>query len=65
MHELGRSRDGRSVTNFAIYHDRYRRTPDGWRFSERVYQLVYLDTTDLAGSPARSWRATQTSGDRA
>jgi ketosteroid isomerase-like protein len=29
---------------------RYRRTRDGWRFSERVYELRYLDTTPLAGS---------------
>lgn len=65
MHELGRSRDGRSVTNFAIYHDRYQRTPAGWRFSERVYELTYLDTTDLTGSPAASWRAAQASGGRA
>jgi hypothetical protein len=54
MHELGRSRDGRSMTNFAIYHDRYQRTPDGWRFSERVYEIRYLDTTALTGSPLAS-----------
>lgn len=52
MHELGRSRDGRSVTNFGVYHDRYQRTPDGWKFSERVYEIVYLDTTALTGSPS-------------
>jgi ketosteroid isomerase-like protein len=49
--ELGRMRDGRSQLNYAIYHDRYRRTPDGWRFTERVYEVRYLDTTPLAGSP--------------
>jgi len=62
MHELGRGRDGSSMTNFAIYHDRYERTPDGWRFSERVYEVVYLDTTPLAGSP-RS-RSAPTAGPR-
>jgi hypothetical protein len=31
-------------------HDRYRRTPDGWRFTERIYEVRYLDTTPLAGS---------------
>jgi hypothetical protein len=25
--------------------------PDGWRFSERVHEIKYLDTTPLAGSP--------------
>ena len=48
--ELGRSRDGRSELNYAIYHDRYQRTGDGWKFTERVYEVRYLDTTPLAGS---------------
>jgi ketosteroid isomerase-like protein len=51
MSELIRLRDGSSHLNYAIYHDRYRRTPDGWRFAERVYEIRYLDTTPLAGSP--------------
>ena len=36
--------------NYGIYHDRYQRTPDGWRFTERVYEIRYLDDTPLAGS---------------
>jgi ketosteroid isomerase-like protein len=48
--ELGHLRDGRSELNYAIYHDRYRRTPDGWRFTERVYEIRYLDNSPLAGS---------------
>ncbi len=48
--ELIGLRDGSSHLNHAIYHDRYRRTPDGWRFTERVYEIRYLDTTPLAGS---------------
>jgi hypothetical protein len=48
--EFGRFHDGRSHLNYAIYHDRYQRTPDGWRFTERVYEVRYLDTTSLAGS---------------
>jgi hypothetical protein len=31
--------------------DRYRRTPDGWKFTERVYEIRYLDTTPLAARP--------------
>ena len=50
MHEVGRTRDGRSELNYAIYHDHYRRTPDGWKFTERVYEVRYHDTTPLAGS---------------
>jgi ketosteroid isomerase-like protein len=48
--EFGRMRDGRSELNYAVYHDRYQRTADGWKFAERVYEVRYLDTTPLAGS---------------
>jgi ketosteroid isomerase-like protein len=48
--EFGRMRDGSSELNFSVYHDRYQRTPDGWKFTERVYEIRYLDTTPLAGS---------------
>jgi ketosteroid isomerase-like protein len=50
MQELIRLRGGSSHVNYAIYHDRYRRTPDGWKFTERVYEIRYLDATPLAGS---------------
>jgi ketosteroid isomerase-like protein len=55
IQELGRVRDGRSVLDYLIYHDRYRRTPDGWKFTERVAEFRYLDTTPLAGSPHAAW----------
>jgi len=48
--ELIRLRGGRSELNYAIYHDRYQRTSDGWKFTERVYEIRYLDTTPLTGS---------------
>jgi len=50
MSELGHLHDGRFELNYAVYHDRYQRTPDGWRFAERVYEIRYIDTTPLAGS---------------
>ena len=50
IQELARTRDGRQGLNFAVYHDRYRRTGDGWKFTERVYEVRYLDTTPLAGA---------------
>lgn len=50
IQELARARDGRQSLNYAVYHDRYQRTPEGWRFSERVYEVRYLDPTPLAGS---------------
>jgi ketosteroid isomerase-like protein len=54
IQELGRGRDGRTELNFAIYHDRYQRTGDGWKFTERVFEVRYLDTTPLAGSAPRT-----------
>jgi ketosteroid isomerase-like protein len=48
--ELMHGRDGRSQLNYSVYHERYQRTPDGWKFTERVYEVRYLDTTPLAGS---------------
>src|SRR6266487_1511458 len=54
IQELARARDGRQGLNYAIYHDRYQRTGDGWKFTERVYEVRYLDTTPLAGpAPAQ------------
>ena len=52
--EFGRFREGGSHLNYAIYHDRYQRTADGWKFTERVYEVRYLDTTPLPGFPPRA-----------
>ena len=49
VQEIARLLDGRSGLNFAIYHDTYRRTPRGWKFAERIYEVRYLDTTPLKG----------------
>jgi ketosteroid isomerase-like protein len=54
--ELGRFRDGRSQLHYAIYHDRYQRTQDGWKFAERVYEVRYVDITPLAGFGAGASR---------
>src|SRR4051794_1982277 len=48
--ELGQFRDGSSLFNCGVYHDRYQRTPEGWKFTERVYEVKYLDTTPLTGA---------------
>ena len=48
--ELIHLRDGRYDLNYAVYHDRYQRTEEGWKFAERVYEVRYLDHTPLAGS---------------
>jgi ketosteroid isomerase-like protein len=54
--EFGHGRDGNSHSNYGVYHDRYQRTADGWKFAERVYEVIYLDTTPLAGSAPRGRR---------
>jgi len=51
--ELIRLHDGSSELNYAIYHDRYQRTGDGWKFTERSYEVRYLDHSPLAGSAPR------------
>ncbi|MGH3877650.1 MAG: nuclear transport factor 2 family protein [Actinophytocola sp.] len=48
---FGQTREGGSHLNYSVYHDRYQRTADGWRFAERVDEVKYLDTTPLTGSP--------------
>jgi len=49
-------RDGRSELTYAMYHDRYRPTVDGSKFTERVHEIGYLDHSPLAGSaPQPSW----------
>ena len=50
LSEFGRMRDGSSQVNYAVYHDRYQRTPDGWKFAERVYEVRYFDRSPLSGS---------------
>ena len=52
--EFGRMRDGKSELNYAVWHDRYQRTPDGWKFAERVYEVRYVDPTELPGSAPAS-----------
>jgi SnoaL-like domain len=55
--ELIRLRDGSSHVNYAICHDRYQHTPDGWKFTERAYEIRYLGTTSLADSAPQAARA--------
>ncbi|MBD0424709.1 LUD domain-containing protein [Streptomyces sp. TRM S81-3] len=54
IQELARTLDGRQGLNYAVYHDRYQRTEEGWKFAERVYEVRYLDTSPLAGTAPRA-----------
>jgi ketosteroid isomerase-like protein len=57
MQELVRLHDGSHHMNFAIYHDRYLRTGEGWKFTERVFDIRYLESP-LAGSAPRTAEGT-------
>jgi ketosteroid isomerase-like protein len=50
LSELAHLHDGSSHLNYFVYHDRFQRTPDGWKFTQRVAEFRYLDTAPLAGS---------------
>ncbi|MGW2614143.1 LUD domain-containing protein [Streptomyces sp. NPDC001500] len=65
IQELARALDGRQGLNYAVYHDRYQRTEEGWRFAERVYEVRYLDTSPLAGTAPRSARGSGTGSAKA
>ncbi|GJF31159.1 hypothetical protein KNE206_38590 [Kitasatospora sp. NE20-6] len=60
IQELARALDGRQGLNYAVYHDRYRRTAEGWRFAERVYEVRYLDTSPLTGTAPRTEQGSAT-----
>ena len=63
MFELARLRDRSSHLNYAVYHDRYQRAGDGWKFTERRYEILYLDTSPLACSaPPHPGRRTERPG---
>src|SRR4029450_1738774 len=56
---FGHMRAGSSHLTYSVYHDRYRRTPEGWKFTERADEIMYLDTTPLAGSPPQKTTTTR------
>lgn len=60
IHEIFQLRDGSSHMNYAVYHDRYQRTTDGWKFTERVYDVRYVDNSVLNGSAPTNDLATST-----
>jgi hypothetical protein len=53
--ELGRGPDGKGLLTIGVYHDRYRRKADGWRFGERRFHALYSGPPDLSATPA-GWR---------
>jgi hypothetical protein len=51
--ELMRSCDDSWQLRYGVYHDRYRRTSDGWKFTERRDEVRPRDVASLDGSTRR------------
>jgi len=51
VHELGQRGAGEGgLDSYGLYHDRLIRTDAGWRFAERRFQPLYLDTGAMPGN---------------
>ena len=46
--EYGCGADGVGRLTLGVYHDRLRRTKDGWRFQERRFEALYSGAPDLS-----------------
>jgi len=47
--ELGWPQAGEATCTLGVYDDRYCLTPEGWRFAERTFHIVYMGPPDLSG----------------
>lgn len=49
----------KGMFNIGVYQDKYTRTPDGWKFAERYYAVLYNDGDGGTGAttpyPALKW----------
>ena len=52
LHEWGKGPDGSGMVTLGVYHDTFRRDPDGWRFTERDFHSMYSGPADMSGTPA-------------
>lgn len=50
VNEVARGKDGGGNYNLAVYEDDLIRTAAGWKFTERNYKVLYLDTSPLNGT---------------
>ncbi len=49
VRELQWREDGTASELLGVYHDTVTRTPDGWRFARRSFELVYDGPVELPG----------------
>ncbi len=52
--EIGWPSEGPGTLTIGHYVDGYARTAEGWRFSERIFRILYMGPGDLSGSPVGS-----------
>ena len=55
VHEEARGPNGRFYRNNAVSHDRLRRSGDGWVFTARHYEYLWLDLTEFGGDTFMSF----------
>ena len=49
LSEFGKDASGQGVYFIGTYHDRYRRTEEGWRFAHRRFDFLYRGKTEAPG----------------
>lgn len=54
-HEAARGPNGRYYRNNGMWHDRLKRSGDGWVFTQRVYQFFWLDHSPFSGDTFMSF----------
>lgn len=62
LSELFQLRNGNSHVNYGVYRDRYRRTPAGWKFVERAYEMRYVEGTEPVRPRAQDGHGTSAPG---
>ena len=55
VHEEARGPNGRFYRNNAVSHDRLRRSGDGWVFTSRHYEYLWLDLSEFGGDTFMSF----------
>jgi hypothetical protein len=59
VHEAARGPNGRYYRNNGVWHDRLQRSGDGWVFTSRTYQFLWLDLTAFTGDTFMSFPQAQ------
>ena len=47
MHEIGKLDNGTSSFAVGVYHDKFVRTEQGWKFAERLFEALHQETGQI------------------